>query len=246
MIQRMVASALFAGFAAGLFAAALQFAFVEPVLLAGERYEAGELVHAPVAMAGLNHADDDPAAAAAANGQSGADQIAAPAPAIDWPRHGLTVAFTAAVYCGYALILAAAFALAELRGVRVGARAGIVWGLAGFIAVQFAPAAGLPPELPGLAAADLTGRQLWWAGTVIATAFGLWLIAFGKTAPTWALGAILILMPHMIGAPVPVQMSGPVPPELAALFAGRTLSVGMAVWVVLGWLTGGAWDRLRA
>ena len=240
MIQRMATSALLAGFAAGLFAAALHFAFIEPVLLVGESYEAGEMVHVPVASV-----TDDPAEPAAPAVQI--RPVTTLATSTDWPRHGLTVVFTSAVYCGFALILVAGFALAELRGERISARAGILWGLAGFIAVMFAPAVGLPPELPGMAAADLTGRELWWAGTVLATAFGLWQLAFGKSAPAWALGAISILMPHMIGAPHPAQMTGPAPPpELAALFVGRSLGVGMAAWVVLGWLSGGIWDRMRA
>lgn len=258
----MVASALFAGFSAGLLAAALQFVFVEPILLTAELYESGAIVHVPAAGAPHDHASHDHPETTAETTAVATDAVvattesaahdaapesgAAPAAPIDWPRHGLTVLFTALVYCGYALVLVAGFVLAEQRGHRVTARAGLLWGTAGFIAVHFAPAAGMPPELPGMAGGDLTGRQLWWAGTVLATGLGLWLIAFGKTGPAWALGALLILMPHMVGAPLPAQMTGPAPPELAALFAGRTLAVGMAVWVVLGWLGGGAWDRMRA
>ncbi|MGB7271275.1 MAG: CbtA family protein, partial [Albidovulum sp.] len=63
MIQRMVTSALFAGCAAGLFAALLHFAFVQEYILLGEKYETGALVHfggasdAP-APEGHDHSDD--------------------------------------------------------------------------------------------------------------------------------------------------------------------------------------------
>ncbi len=241
MIRNLVASALFAGFAAGLFAAALQFVFVQPVLLQGELYELGRLVHVGVASAGHDHSSHDHAAA-----QTAAGTAPEAAPPADLARSALTVLFTALIYCGYALVLVAGFALAEVRGERVSARAGLIWGLAGFIAVHFAPAAGLPPELPGMAAADLTARQIWWGATVVSTAAGLWLIGFGRSVPVWALAAVLIAVPHLIGAPQPEVMTGPVPPELAALFAGRTLAVGMAVWAVLGLLAGAIWDRMRA
>ncbi len=244
MIQRMAASALFAGFAAGLFAAALHFAFVEPILLDAEQYESGLLVHVGVASGGHDHAAHDHTAVP----EVAAPAIAAPAPAaaspVDWGRHGLTVVFHALVYSGYGLVLVAGFAVAEMAGQRVSPRAGLIWGLAGFIAVQFAPSAGLPPELPGMAGGDLTARQVWWVGTVLATGAGLALIGFGRNAAALGLAVVLIAGPHLIGAPRPAEMTGPVPPELAALFASRTLGVGMAVWAVLGLVAAAIWDRM--
>ena len=45
MFKRLLVSALFAGFAAGLIGAALTQLFVTPVLMEAELYETGELVH---------------------------------------------------------------------------------------------------------------------------------------------------------------------------------------------------------
>ena len=45
MYGKVFTSALFAGFAAGLIAAALQLYFVQPVLLHAELYEGGDLTH---------------------------------------------------------------------------------------------------------------------------------------------------------------------------------------------------------
>ena len=45
MIQKMVTSALIAGFGAGLLAALLHFAFVQQYILLGEQYESGALTH---------------------------------------------------------------------------------------------------------------------------------------------------------------------------------------------------------
>ncbi|MSU90458.1 cobalt transporter [Rhodobacteraceae bacterium 2CG4] len=225
MFQRLLTSGLFAGFAAGLIAGALQFVFVQPVLLHAELYESGQLTHF------------------GAGAQPG---VAALLPPVDWTRSGLTVLFTALLYTGYALLLVAGFALAETRGARIDARAGALWGLAGFVAFHLAPAAGLPPELPGMAAADIRARQLWWLFCLVATGAGLWLLLLERLRAGWIIGVALLAAPHLVGAPHPEAFSGPAPPELASLFAGRTLAVGLASWVVLGLLAGHFWVREQA
>ncbi len=190
MFSRIAVSALFAGFLAGVVAALLQLAFVQPVLLHAELYESGT----------LNHFGDG----GAGNGGAGAT---AAVPGIDLERDGLSVLFTALTYTGFAFLLVAAMALAEDRGWRVTVRQGLVWGVAGFLAFQLAPALGAPPELPGSAAAEIDLRQIWWFGTVGATAAGLALIAFGRGWALRAVAAALLLAPHLIGAPHPDELS---------------------------------------
>jgi len=224
MFQRILTSALFAGFCAGLIAAALQFAFVQPVLLHAELYEGGELVH------------------------FGAEAVSAhpELPGFDPVRDGMSVLFSALIYVGYAFILVAGMAMAAERGVRIDARTGLIWGIAGFIAFHFAPAFSLPPEVPGVAAADLAARQVWWWGTVAATGIGLAMIGLGRGLAATGAGVVLILAPHVIGAPHPASFAGPVPPEIAALFASRALGTGFAVWAVMGCLAGYFWQREAA
>ena len=222
MFTRILVSGLFAGFAAGLIAALLQLVLVQPVLLHAELYESGQLAHFGSAKAAV--------AAAAVGG-------------IDPLRDGLSVLFATLTYTGYALILVAGMALAAERGIRITARQGLLWGIAGFVSVQVAPGLGLPPELPGSAAADLGLRQLWWFGTVGATVAGLALIAFGRGWTARGIAAVLILAPHAIGAPHPESFAGPVPPELAGLFAARVLGVGLVAWVLLGLFAAHFWAR---
>jgi len=222
MFTRIVTSALFAGFAAGLIAALLQLHFVQPVLLHAELYESGALVHFGADTSHGNHPD--------ING-------------IDLVRDGLSILFTALVYTGYALIMIAMMAAAQDRGAEITPRNGLLWGIAGFFAVHFLPAFGLPPELPGSAAADVAPRQVWWFGTVAVSALAMWLIAFGKNWSVWAIAVVLLLMPHIIGAPHPDTFTGPVPPELAGIFASRALGVGLAAWVMLGLFSAYFWQR---
>lgn len=223
MFMRILTSALYAGFAAGLIAALLQLVFVQPVLLHAELYESGELVH-------FGEETGDAAALLAASG-------------IDLVRDGLSVLFSALIYTGYAFLLVAVMALSEERGAVISARTGLVWGVAGFIAFHMAPAFSLPPELPGLAAADVSARQIWWWSTAAATGAGLWLIAFANNW-TARIGAIaLLLAPHLVGAPQPDGFTGPVPPELGVLFAARALGTGLAAWAILGLFAGWFWQR---
>lgn len=220
MFQKIVTSALIAGFAAGVFAAVLQLLFVQPVLLHAELFEDGTLSHFG---SGATPVD------------SSRDSLFEPV------RDGLTIAFSGLIYVGYAFVLIAAMIAASERGHLLDARAGMIWGVAGFVAVQLAPAFGLAPELPGMASADLTERQIWWFATVSATAIGLWLLAFGRTWAMWGAAIILIAAPHIIGAPQPEAFTGPAPPELGATFASRSLGVGLAAWCLLGLLTAAVW-----
>lgn len=72
------------------------------------------------------------------------------------------------------------FGIVSFTSVALNWRKGAFLGLLAFICVNLAPAFGLPPEPPGVPAADLFDRQLWWVGTIVATGLGLWLIQLRK------------------------------------------------------------------
>ncbi len=222
MFPRLLTTGVIAGFLAGLCAAGLQFVFVQPVLLTAELYESGAAIHG------------DPAAPTGLVG------------GVDLLRDGLSLVFSGLVYTGYGLVLVALMALAaERRPDRIDGRRGLVWGIAGFVTVQLAPALGLPPELPGMSAADLGARQTWWAATVVATGAGCALLGFGRSWSAWGAAVILVAAPHAIGAPQPSAFAGPTPPEIASLFAARALGVGFVAWTILGGLAGALWSRER-
>lgn len=238
MLKKMLTSALFAGAVTGLIAAVLQLFFVVPVILEGELYETGQVVHFGGASVGdgtehIEHADDHPPDADAHEHGEESSNLT---------RHALTILAAMATYIGYGLVLVAGIAIAARAGISVTARSGLIWGVAGFMAVQLLPAAGLPPELPGSTAADLQMRQLWWIFAVIASAGGIAAIAFGHNWAIWGAGIVVLLLPHLIGAPHPHDLAGVAPPELAGLFAGRALAVGAAAWSILGLSAGYFWS----
>jgi cobalt transporter subunit CbtA len=235
MIQKMLASALIAGCAAWLLAAVLHFAFVQKYILLGETYETGEAVHFGVAPLTDDHTHEE---STEAHDHTHEEGEVSPL-----TRNGLTVLFTGLIYVAYAMILVAGFGLASTFGISIGAQQGLLWGIAGFVAFQLAPALGTPPELPGTPAPDLGERQLWWWFTVAATATGLALLAYGRKVYFVVLAAVLLAAPHVIGAPSLEGFGGVAPPEVASFFAARVLGVGMAVWALMGWVAGYVWER---
>lgn len=77
---------------------------------------------------------------------------------------------------------------------------GVLWGLAGFLTVFVAPGIGLPPEIPGIQAAAVEHRQIWWALTVCSAAAGLGVIAFAPLKLK-LVGFIFLVIPYLFGAP---------------------------------------------
>jgi cobalt transporter subunit CbtA len=216
MFQKIVVSALIAGFGAGIVHALLQLVFIQPLLIHAELFELGPL--------------------------PGLDAVTVPRGVIDPLHEALNVVFAVLVYTGYALVLLAVMSFAEERGHTITARNGLIWGIAGFVTMHLAPAFGLAPDMPGLNAAPVEPRQVWWFGTAAATGIGLWLIAFGRNWAMWGAAIILIAAPHIIGAPLPLMLSNIAPPELAANFAARTLGLALVVWTTLGLLLGAVWN----
>lgn len=154
-----------------------------------------------------------------------------------------TLLFNVLTGVGFALALSAVL---TLRGRPVGLQQGLLWGAAGFAAAALAPAVGLPPELPGMTAAPLAERQLWWLLTVVSTAAGLGLLAFGSNPALKIAGVVLLVVPHVFGAPHPTGIeAGGVPAELSARFAAVSLASMAVFWAVLGGCCGYVFDYLN-
>jgi len=71
----------------------------------------------------------------------------------------------------------------------------------------------------------------------------MWLIAFHFTMVGVGAAIVLLLLPHIIGAPQPAEFTGSVPTEISALFASRALSVGLAAWIILGAFCAYFWTK---
>ncbi|MGI9293226.1 MAG: CbtA family protein [Pseudomonadales bacterium] len=215
-INRIFLTALLAGAFAGLVLASIQQFTVVPMILEAETYET-----AAGASHSHGHGHDDHGGAAAG------DEAWAPQEGTE--RSFYTFVNSVIAGIGFALLLAACYAIQK----NVNWRNGVLWGLGGFAAFHLAPSLGLPPELPGAAAAELGARQEWWLLTVVLTAGGLLLLAFVSGAIRW-LGLALIVVPHLLGAPQPESHGGLAPAELANAFIYTSLLTDAIFWVVLG------------
>ncbi|MBI3711327.1 MAG: CbtA family protein [Proteobacteria bacterium] len=232
MLHRILLIAVLAGAAAGLVATGVQATRLWPLILEAEKYE---------------HAAAPPAAPALADATAPAAH-AHPAwePEDGIERISYTVLFNLLTGIGFALLLNGAMTLRATAGAasRTNAGSGALWGLAGFACFALAPAFGLPPLLPGSESAALLDRQLWWAATAVATAGGLGLIAFAPARLVKLLGALVLVAPHVVGAPRLDEAGGAVPASLAAEFAVTSLVAAALFWLVLGALSGWLQRRL--
>jgi cobalt transporter subunit CbtA len=174
--------------------------------------------------------------------QDGAHQHDATAwkPAEGLQRHSLTAAANILTAIGFSLLLAGIYAL---RGGAVNWHEGLLWGLSGFVVFTVAPGLGLPPELPGVPAASLEVRQVWWIATSAATASGLGLIFLRRSAWAAVLGFCLIVLPHLFGAPELAEAHTEVPDALSHRFVVAVTITSLLFWALLGCLTGMAYGR---
>lgn len=231
MIVRMFLAALFAGILAGVFITPVQHLKTTPLILAAETFESGGETH-------HDHSALGSILVSPAHAHSGAhaeDGTTA-------GRLGGTLLANLVLGSGFALVLLAASLLLDKP---VTLANGALWGLAGFGVVTLAPALGLPPELPAMPAADLGARQLWWIMTVAMAAGGLYALVFLQNPWARLGGVALLLLPHLVGAPHPADLTSSVPPTLAAEFAVASLAVSALLWVLIGALSGFALDRAR-
>jgi predicted cobalt transporter CbtA len=152
------------------------------------------------------------------------------APADGAERGAFTLLSNIIVSFSFSLLL---LGLSALDDVHVSVRSGLQRGVAGWAVFMGLPCVGLSPELPGMAAAELTDRQWWWLYAVLfaAAGFTIALLASRLPAPTrlstadtvaardklnarklrlWLLQSLLFgvavvvaAIPHMSGAPHP-------------------------------------------
>jgi len=236
LFRAILLSAMVVGFVAGAAITVVQFFTTVPLILSAEVYE---------------HDDTDAAAkpAVAAHEHAAGEQAehehgsAAWEPTEGLQRNSFTAAANILTAIGFALLLAGIYAL---RGHPVAWHEGLLWGLAGFAVFTVAPGLGLPPELPGVPAAPLEARQLWWVATAAATASGLGLLVLRRAVWAAVLGFGLIILPHVIGAPQPTEIHTDVPAALSQQFVVAVTLTSLLFWLLLGSLTSLAYRRFAA
>jgi len=218
MFKRIVSAAALAGVLAGLLLTAIQQIEITPLIREAEVQEEATIA---ASQSAHEHAS------------TGREQEAW-APRRGWERLLASAVSNTVLATGFALLLVSAMSQQK----KTGWRAGLLWGTAGYAVFFVAPSLGLPPELPGTESAPLRDRTLWWVGTAIFSAAGLWLVAFSSKSAIRVLGLILLAAPHVIGAPQPATYGGSNSVDLAKDFLRATYFANAAFWLALGGLLG--------
>lgn len=243
MFKTIILSAFGAGLAVGVALSVVQAVTTEPLILHAETFENAE--PAPAAAAPHEHSATEAHAHEAA-----ATETAAPAhehdedawsPADGFERTGYTL--IANLLMGVA-VSAVLLGLMTIRGGKIDARTGVLWGVAGFFAASLLPSLGLSPELPGTAAAEITSRQIWWLSTAAASAIGLALIILSGSWLLRIAGLVIGVLPHVIGAPVPPTLEASYPAGLGGEFVAASLVVSALLWALSGLFSGWLYQRL--
>ncbi len=216
VLSRVLMVGLLAGLIAGLAIAALQHVTTTPLIRAAEVYETAQHNHETAA----------------------APEAPAWEPAEGFERTAATSIATVATTVGYAFIL---LALLLAANEPIEPKRAMSWGVCAFLATGLATGLGLAPQLPGAAETDLVGRQLWWLSTAALTGGGLY--ALLRLEPLFAklAGLVMIVAPHIVGAPQPATPESTVPAELAARFAAASLTLHALTWILAALLVGVLW-----
>lgn len=233
MFKRIAQTAGFSGLLAAIVLTLLQSLWVTPLILQAETYEnspAAVVEPSHTASQTSSHGHEHEHAQQAAEAAPHSHDSDAWAPEEGWQRTLATGLSNLVVAIGFALMLAGLFTLRAPNKIWQG----LLWGVAGFATFCLAPAAGLPPELPGTVAADLVQRQTWWIGTALATASGLALLTLSKHWPLRVAGIVLLAVPHLIGAPQPEMHFSLAPAALTQQFILASLVTNALFWTALG------------
>jgi cobalt transporter subunit CbtA len=233
MTMRVLLAAIAAGLLAGLLMTPVHLRQVVPLILEAEKFETshshGE-EQAHMHEDGAQHVHE---AAAEAAPMEAAEKTGL-------SRNWKTLLANLVTGAGFGLLLAG---VSLLSGLSLTFSTGLAWGAAGWLAIQFLPAIGLPPELPGFPFVDLQSRQYWWFATAAASILGMLALVSRKGLAATVIGIALIVAPHLYGAPQPTDISSKVPAFLAAEFVTASLSTTLFFWLVLGLALGFLLER---
>ena len=189
IFSRIIYSSILLGIVGGILLTSLQIASQKPIIFAAESYQLD-------AVGTVVDSGDD-----GHSGHSHEHHDEAWVPANGLERTAYTLLANIFASIGFAAMVMALMCLSWLKRNRnISWSQGSLWGLAGFTALFLAPAIGLPPEIPGMVAAAVEHRQIWWTLCALSVAIGLGIFAFTPIRVK-ALGLLFLAIPYIVGAP---------------------------------------------
>jgi len=248
IFQRLIWSALAAAVLVGSVQTGVQRWQAAPLILSAEVYEdqKAETPAPSEALAAHTHAE-----ALAPEHEHGADTEWAPENGLErtawtWVANMLH-AFSMAL-----LVFAVMGVYLYKRGAALASLPLAAWvAAAGWLSFHFWPSLGLHAEVPGMDAAPLHARQVWWVLAVGSASLACAVLGFARAPWRWALAAVLLAVPFVVGAPhlQGDALAGFGPEAHAALeqlgkqFIWATHWVALSFWVCMGVACGLAFQR---
>lgn len=220
MMKRIFATAVAAGIVAALLVSIVEIYTTIPLILKAEVYETA--VETAVAnnkiITGIPKVTTSALENAAADLGGGLE------------RFLTTLVSNTAAGIAFSLLLTVGLTFGKKQ---VDVSKGLLLAAAFFAAFMLAPSISMSPKMPGMPAADLTSRQIWWTVIVGATLAGFWCLAYGNSIALKVLGVVLLVAPHAWAAPADVA-GGSAPAVLTADFSAAVIVVSALFWALLG------------
>lgn len=235
MIRQIFLTAILTGLLAGLALTSIQSIKVIPLILAAEQYEDGELITYSSHKQTASHKETTAHKNVTRDHTHEAKEEHSHDKEAWGPEDGferLFYTFIANVFLatGWTFLLCVVYMyLNNLNIIK-----GIIAGTVGYLTFFVLPSIGLSPELPGTLAASLEHRQAWWIGTVLSSALGFVILFFNKNRVYQIIALGIILLPHIIGAPVPDVHAGSAPLEMFNSYVNATFISNGIFWMLLG------------
>ena len=248
VFQQLIWAALVTAVVVGSVQTGVQRWQATPLILAAEVYEAQKaMTPEPASPAAHVHSD------AAAPHKHAHDVAKQWEPQNGFERIGWTWVANSLHAFGMALLVFAVMGVwLYRRGAAVGSLSLGAWvAAAGFVSLHLWPSLGLHAEVPGMEAAPLQARQVWWV-LAVGSAVGACAVAgFVRASWRWLVAAALLALPFLVGAP---QLQGDALPgfgaearaaleQLGGQFIWATTWVALSFWASIGLVGGLAFQR---
>ena len=229
MIKQIFFTALLSGLLAGGVLTAIQSMGTIPLILEAEKYEDGALVdYTNNQELTLTHDEEE-------------EEEEAWSPKDGAQRLFFTFLTNIFLATGFSFLLCVVYLyLKEVTLLK-----GLISAGVGYLTFFVLPSIGLTPEVPGTLAASLEARQLWWVSTVLASAIGFGVLFFNKSRLYQGLALVLILVPHIVGAPHAEYHAGTAPIEIFHSFVQASFVTNGLFWLVLGLLSASLYNKFR-
>ncbi len=249
LFQRLIWAALATAVVVGSLQTGVQRWQAAPLILAAEVYEEQKAeAPAPAAAPAAHTHAEGTAPHEHAHGTAKEWEPANGAERIGWTwvaniLHAFSMALLLFAVMGVWLYQRGA-AVASLR------LAGLV-AAAGWLSFHLWPSLGLHAEVPGMEAAPLQARQVWWVLAMASAAGACAVAGFARASWRWLVAAALLALPFVVGAPK-LQgdaLAGFGPEAHAALeqlgtqFIWATTWMSLSFWVSMGLAGGWAFQR---